>query len=358
MKAFLISDIHFGVHELNLDKWLDIQLDYFYNFFIPILEKKYKKDDKLFILGDLFDNRTYLNIKVMVKVLELFETFEKMNIDIHIITGNHDLWGEHDYRYNSLNILKKFNNVQIYTDPTILNINSVKILLLPWITDIKKEHIELKKYAGKVNYLFTHSDLRGAKTNLKVTLKHGPTIADFVGFPKVYAGHIHLYQKIDNFTFLGSPYHLDRNDKGNKKGLTIVDIENGEEEWIPNNLSPEFKTIKIETESDIKHLDNLNMINDNENNFIDLYIKNSLIINKPDMRKKIEHISKKQRITINQIDDIVIKDSVENIDLNDIGVEISIEDMIRQYVKNQQYKDNIKDDIENLLDYVINISKK
>lgn len=360
MNAFLISDVHFGVHEIDLDKWLNIQISYFENFLIPILKEKYEKGDKLFILGDLFDNRTHLNIKILIRVLELFDIFEDMCIDIHILTGNHDLWGEKEYRYNSLMVLKKYKNVSIHTEPTILETNNKKILMLPWITDIKEEHKELKKYAGKVDYLFTHSDLRGAKTNLKVTLKHGPTIADFVGYPKVYAGHIHLYQKMKNFTFLGSPYHLDRNDKGNKKGLTILDIETGEEKWIENNISPEYKTITINEESDIKHIDRLIKIDniaEEKENFIDLHIKNSIIINKPEIRKKIEQISKRKRISIKQIDDIEIEDTVDDIDLDDIGDNISVEDMIRQYVKNQNYDTNTKEKIADLLEDVIKISK-
>jgi hypothetical protein len=37
-------------------------------------------------------------------------------------------------------------------------------------------------------------------------------------YGKVYSGHIHIVQEINYFTFVGSPYHLDRNDVGNKKG--------------------------------------------------------------------------------------------------------------------------------------------
>jgi DNA repair exonuclease SbcCD nuclease subunit len=360
VKGFLISDIHFGTHEMDLEKWLDIQLSYFKDFFIPILKKQYKKGDKVFILGDLFDNRTYINIKVLVRVLELFDIFEEMNIDIHILTGNHDLWGEKEYRYNSLMSLKKYSNVSIYTEPTVLESDDKKILMLPWVTDLKEEHKILKSYAGKVDYLFTHSDLRGAKTNLKVTLKHGPTIADFVGFPQVYAGHIHLYQKMENFTFLGSPYHLDRNDKGNSKGLTILDIATGKEKWIKNEVSPEYKTITIKSEEDVEHLDRLikiDSVTEEKDNFIDIHINNSIIINKPEIRKKIEQVSKRKRITIKQLDDIQIEDTVEDIDLDDIGEEISVEDMIRQYVKNQQYDNETKNRIENLLEEVIKISK-
>ena len=62
MKNIIIGDVHLGVHNLQIDEWLGYHKDYFYNFFIPKFEKnKYR----LFILGDLFDNRTYMDLRVI-----------------------------------------------------------------------------------------------------------------------------------------------------------------------------------------------------------------------------------------------------------------------------------------------------
>lgn len=353
-KGFLLSDIHIGTHPIDEDKWLDIIRDYFFDFLVPILKEKYEEGDTLFILGDLFDNRTSLTIKSVCYALDIFNKLEDMGIHIEMFLGNHDMFLEHSYEYHSMRIFEKYKNINIHTQTTTLDIDSKKILLMPWITSLDKEHEILREYAGKVDYLFTHSDLRGAKTNMKVELKHGPSIAEFVGYPKVYAGHIHLHQTIKNFTFLGSPYHLDRNDKGNQKGLTILNIGTGEEEFIPNTLSPEYKTIRISEESDFDKLDE--QLN-NKDDFMDIEIQNSIIINKPEIRKKIESLSKRKRISIKQIDDITIEDTVEDIDLEDIGIEISVEDMIRQYVKNQQYDTSLKDKIELELEDAIKICK-
>ena len=352
-KGFLISDIHIGAHAIDEDKWLNIIKEYFFDFLIPNLEEKFKEGDTLFILGDLFDNRTSLTIKSICYALDIFNKLEELGIHIEMFLGNHDMYNESSYEYHSMRLFEKYSNINIHTEPKTLKIDDKKILMLPWVTSLNKEHELLREYSGKVDYLFTHSDLRGAKTNLKVSLKHGPSIAEFVGFPKVYAGHIHLHQKIDHFTFLGSPYHLDRNDKGNQKGLTILDIPTGEEEFIPNTLSPEYKTIKITEESDIDSLDNV----EEKDNFIDIEISNNLIINKPEIRKKLEQLSKRKRISIKQVDDITIEDTVEDINLDAIGIDISVEDMIRQYVKNQQYDEGLKNKIEIELEEVIKICK-
>ena len=88
------------------------------------------------------------------------------------------------------------SNIEIYKEPATYEMGSKKILLLPWIHPHTKQLAVIKEYTGKVDYLFCHSDLRGAKTGIKNVLKTGPTVADFIGYPKVYAGHIHLYQTI------------------------------------------------------------------------------------------------------------------------------------------------------------------
>ena len=353
-KGFLIGDIHIGTHQIDEDKWLNITKDYFMNFLIPILKEKYEEGDTLFILGDLFDNRTQLTIKSICYALDIFNELEKNNIHIEMFVGNHDMYLESSYEYHSMRLFEKYPNINIHTESKVLNIDDKKVLMIPWITSNQEEQAELRKYAGKVDYLFTHSDLRGAKSNLKVTLKHGLGIESFRDFPKVYAGHIHLHQIIDNFTFLGSPYHLDRNDKGNQKGLTILNIETSEEEFIPNNYSPQYKTITINDEKDIGILDN---IDDSDNDFIDIEIKNSLIINKPEIRKKIEQLTKNKKININQLDDITIEDTVEDIDLDDIGIDISVEDLIREYVSKQQYEGEMKEKMEIELEKALKLCK-
>ena len=56
MKVFITTDWHFGVYLNNLDKWLDMMEDYFYNSFIPYIRENAKPGDILIHCGDLYDN--------------------------------------------------------------------------------------------------------------------------------------------------------------------------------------------------------------------------------------------------------------------------------------------------------------
>lgn len=360
-KGFLISDIHLGVHALAEDRWIKIAEDYFNEFFIPEVNKQWKEGDKIFILGDLFDNRNYLTLRIISFALDLFQKFEDLGYDIVILGGNHDYRNNSDSEHTSLRILERHPNVEIIKEPKLYNFSNKKILIMPWVGNHKEEHNILKTWAGKVDYLFCHSDLRGAKTNMRTVLTHGLTVADFVSFPKVYSGHIHIYQRLENFKFLGNPFHMDRNDKGNKKGLTILNFDDDTEQFIENNISPEYKTIEIRQESELEKLDRLlklDNIIDEKDNFIDIVINNSVLLNSKEAKRKIEEVSKRKNISnIKYIDDTKVDDGLENINLEDIGLSISTEDLIREYIKNQQVEENLKDKFMQILDETIKLCK-
>jgi DNA repair exonuclease SbcCD nuclease subunit len=361
MKGFLISDIHLGIHKNEEDKWLDITKNYFFGYFFPLLDKRYKQGDEVFILGDLFDNREYISIKTFCYAYDIFDEFQKRNIPVNIIIGNHDMYANVSYEYNSLRLIEKYENVTIYKEPTIIDRCGRKILMLPWIESVKNLNDVLKQH--KANYVFCHSDLAGAKSNANVTLTHGINIAEFATFGRVYAGHIHIRQRVKNFQYVGSPYHLDRNDKGNEKGVFILDFQSDVEEFIINDYSPEYKTVEIHTEKDLYKLEELvsnDGLIDGKENWIDIVINNSLIIKNKDIIQSLERLSKGNNVaSLNQIDDINRDDVIEDINLDDIGTFINVTDVIIDYVKKQpndvDIKSKILEELKNIISETKNI---
>ncbi len=359
-KGFLIGDVHLGLHQLELDKWYDISKDYFFNYFIPFIETNANPGDKIFILGDLFDNRSHIDLKTLNLSLDIFDKLEENGIEVIIMAGNHDLWANHDYEFNTLRFLKKYTNIRLVFDPEVYEIDDKKILLLPWITDKNKEKEVLSKYAGKIDYLFCHSELKGAKSNLKnpVGMKHGTSLADYAMYPKVYAAHIHIRQVMENFMYIGNPFHMDRNDINNKKGITILDIPSGVDKFYENNMSPEFTTYEINTEEDALELKNI-LENKEKEDFVDLVVKNSVLIKNPEIKKTLQKIAKTQKIEkFHQVDDIKVEDTVGDIELDSVGTTLDVVEFIRTYVTRQEYDSDLKDDLTNLLDELVTIAKK
>lgn len=361
MKAFLISDIHLGVHQINIDKFLNVAKDYFENFFFPLVEDNYEDGDKVFFLGDIFDNRTAIDIKALCFCKSIFDWLESKNIETHVLIGNHDMWNEASYEFHSLIFLEKYKNVKLYTQPTKIQVGSKNILMMPYIKSMTEEKTVLETYKGKVDFLFCHSDLAGAKNNINSgALTHGLSIADFIFYPHVYSGHIHLRQNIKNFTFIGCPYHLDRNDRGNKKGIYIINLETSEPTFHENNVSPEYKTVELYNESDIEKLDRVlkidEIISDKKiSDWYDLIINNSILMEKPEIQKKLLLATKKNTfLTIKQIDDIKLKKvEDESVSIDNIG---NIPDLVRDYVSGQNFTDeNVKNEILSILEDTIKI---
>lgn len=303
MKIYIISDFHFGKYSLDSDKWLNNMKSYFYDFLIPLLKEYKKNGDKLFILGDIFDNRTSINLKSISTVVKLFEDLSKI-IECHVLLGNHDMWAMSDPEINSVCTIRNIPNVTIYDSPKTINVDGMSALMMPWIHGKDNEKAILEQYTG-TDLLFCHSDLNGCRTQLYPTRpvsRHILDINDFQGFGKIYSGHIHIVQEINNFTFVGSPYHLDRNDVGNRKGIWVYDTKKKSDFFFENDFSPEFNKIKIYTEKDFKKLSDSMF----DKNFVDLEISNNLLVNTPHLRLELDKLANKNKIeTIEFIDDVV-----------------------------------------------------
>lgn len=336
MNLFIISDPHFGKYALDSDRWLNLMKNYFFDFLIPNLEKYAKPDDKFLLLGDLFDNRNSIDMRAINIVIDIFEKLSKI-IECHVLLGNHDQHLMNNPAINSVATIRNIPNVHVYDKPTEITFGDKSALMFPWVNGKDTEKEILEKYSG-TDLLFCHSDLNGCRTQLNPTRPSSKTILDiedFSGFNRIYSGHIHIVQTIQNFTFVGSPYHLDRNDIGNRKGIFVYNTKKDEDFFIENDYSPEFKSFKIE---DTKTLDKLEDELLEDKNFIDINISNNFLVNNPEARIRIDKLSNKHRIErIEYIDDIIKED--EEIKKQDYTNK-SIKDISLEWVDNLEISDD------------------
>ena len=147
---------------------------------------------------------------------------------------------------------------------------------------------EIKSNPG--DYLFCHSDLNGCRMHLNSVAHRNPDkidVMEFSGYNHVFSGHIHIRQQNENFSFIGSPYQMDRNDMGDQKGITILNLSDGKISFEPNKYSPVFRKFSVRTEEDVDRLDDLKGTKD----YIDLSISNNLLVTNRKLRRKSEVIS-------------------------------------------------------------------
>jgi DNA repair exonuclease SbcCD nuclease subunit len=277
-RCWMLTDLHFGVRS-NSQEWQDIHTDYFDNFFIPLVKKNYKPGDVLLVLGDIFDSRNAINLKVLCMGIDIFEKLSKIFTDgIIIIVGNHDLWGRTSNEINSLKSLKWIPNIHIYEEPETLLLGQRKFLLMPWRKDHDAENECVIKHGPGHDYLLCHSDIQGLKFNKFTDITEGCNIDNFAVFKRVYSGHIHYAQKTKNVNMLGSPYQLTRSDIGNIKGVTLLDLTTEEETYWENNHSPKFIKMKF---ADVIEMSPKRLNGIFRNNFVDIYIDGEQALKAP-----------------------------------------------------------------------------
>jgi DNA repair exonuclease SbcCD nuclease subunit len=277
-RIFFLTDLHFGVRSSS-QEWQQIQEDYFNGFFIPLIKKEHRPGDILLVLGDIFDSRNSINLKVLCMGVDIFEKLSEIFTDgIVIILGNHDLWAKDDNSINSLKSMKWIPNIHIYEEPISINFGGQKFLLMPWRKDHAAEDECVTTMGPGHKFLVCHADIQGLKFNKFVDITEGCNIDNFDVFKTVYSGHIHYAQKIKNVNMLGSPYQLTRSDIGNSKGVTLLDLGTELETYWENHYSPKFIKMKF---TDVIELSSkrLNLLF--KNNFVDIYIDGDQALKAP-----------------------------------------------------------------------------
>lgn len=235
---FLISDIHFGVRS-DASEWIKNMHDYFFNFFIPLIDREKTLKSGVFVLGDVFDNRETLNIEVVNIAIKVFSVLSK-HVPVYCIVGNHDMYKKVDNEINSLRILKSLPNIHIIEENTLCKIKDIDttILAMPYTTNNEKASNILN--STNVKYAFLHSDLVGFRYDNGRNILSGINTSTFSGY-KIFSGHIHKRQESDTVIYIGSPYHTKRSDIGNTKGIYKIDLVNDTEQFFVNNYSPIFQ---------------------------------------------------------------------------------------------------------------------
>lgn len=349
MRTWTTTDSHFGIKNGD-PEWINIQRDYYTKLFIPTIKKNIKKGDILIHCGDVFDNKTSLNVQAMNTTIEIFEMFSELFEEVFVVCGNHDIFRKKSNSINSINCLKHIPKTNLIVDDVEdFNVNGKKVVLMPWNWSSEKE----KEVLGEIessDYLFAHTSVVGALYSgaRRVEDGHGNTTSEFAKYGQVYTGHIHTSQKIANVRFLGSPYEITRNDKRNRKSFWCVDFDTGEEIEYINEFSPRYIDVDYNTLKSIPEKKIESFLKDN---WIDLDVD----IKNKDTKEFIEIIDKvyekNSRIKISYSDPEADEESLE-VDLSDIKKDggVTVIDYIHAQVEHNISSDKAKTTMLKLMD--------
>lgn len=234
MKLVVINDTHCGIRNSS-DIFADNEQRFYSDILFPYMKKHGIK--RILHLGDVFDNRKFINFKSLHRYRKMFLSKLRENgMHMDVIPGNHDTYYKNT---NDLNALKELlghymNEVTIHMDATVMNYDGFKIALLPWICQENFDRSMTFIKSCTADWLAGHLELLGFDVMKGVPSHAGLNHETFSRFEKVISGHFHTKSQKDNIYYLGSQLEFFWNDAGDQKYFHVIDTETREMSQIPN----------------------------------------------------------------------------------------------------------------------------
>lgn len=233
-KVAIITDLHWGTRNNSLF-FLDMMERFWYDFFFPYLEEK--DIDTVWCLGDILESRKTINIQILTRVQKFFAEFNKRNIDLYTILGNHDVFYKTTNEISGVPpIIKPYDNIHLVADPfEVIHFWSEPVAFVNWITPENKQKVMHWIQTVDANILCGHFEINNFELAHGVACRTAWFDADwFSRFDKVLSGHFHVRATNGLINYLGNPYQTNWGEAADKKGFHIFDVHSKDIEFIVN----------------------------------------------------------------------------------------------------------------------------
>lgn len=232
----LITDTHYGVRNAS-----PVFFDYFARGLEKFFDTLEREDIKHVIhLGDLFDQRKSINVLAVNRCRKDFlDPLSTMGVETHIILGNHDVFYKNTNEVSSVEefVGDHYDNVNVYSKPTIINIDGTKIQLLPWIPNAFDPEILNTIARSPSDILMGHLELTGFEMFRGSVSDHGMDRSLFNRYDVVCSGHFHHKSSIGNINYLGAFAEYTWADHKDPRGFHIFDTDDRSLTFIQNEES-------------------------------------------------------------------------------------------------------------------------
>lgn len=234
MKIVLLGDVHIGARNDSMI-FAEYHISFFEDQLFPFLLKN--KIKRVIQLGDIFDRRKFVNFKILsVWKKRVFDWFVANDIVLDIIAGNHDVYFKDTNEVNSpVLLLSEYDShINIYTKATEVDIDSTKILFVPWINS--SNHNETMKLVKSTDATVAmgHFEFSGFEMDKGHKHEGGSDTSKFKKFDSVYSGHYHHKSDNGHVFYLGIPYQITWVDYDSQKGFHTWDSNKLVTKFIPN----------------------------------------------------------------------------------------------------------------------------
>ena len=231
MKIAIITDQHFGARK-NSKLFHDYFLKFYNDVFFPTLEQE--GITTIVDMGDTFDSRKGIDFSALSWAKNNY--YDKLkDYTIHTIVGNHTAYYKNTNEVNAVDLLlREYDNVKIYSQPTEIKIDNLDILLVPWINPENEDQTFKCLTNTKCDVVMGHLELNGFHATQGHIQEHGTPVSAFERFTRVYSGHYHIRSNKENIYYLGNPYEMFWNDWNNTRGFHLFDTETLEHTPVDN----------------------------------------------------------------------------------------------------------------------------
>jgi DNA repair exonuclease SbcCD nuclease subunit len=333
MKIACITDTHIGGKGSSL-YFQEYQKKCFQWFFDYIDKNEIRY---IIHLGDLFDVRKHVTYPAAKLAREcFFEPIVERGIFTHILCGNHDQHFKNTHEINSLDelIKGKYECIEGYTTPTIINIGGLDIQMLPWITDSNRQESMEAIETPRASVLMGHLELKDFIMHKGQISTNGMDMGLLGKWGNVYSGHYHHRSTVGNVTYLGSFLEMTWADYNDPRGFSVFDTDTQTMEFIenPHNL---FWVIVYD---DVETVDILGRIQTTDFGFFkDKFIK-VLCVNRTNQTMFdlfLDNLYKASPLDVTIIEDATLLEGETEIDIGETHDTVSI---INDYINNLTLK--------------------
>ena len=235
MRICILGDTHFGVR--NDSKTFHAFYEKFYNeVFFPELGRRGIRT--IIQLGDLFDRRKYINfISLAESRRYFFDKCVEQGITVHALIGNHDIFWKESLDVNSPDLLlRDYHNIVLWQKPGTLEIDGIKIDMIPWMCKSNEEEIYEFVKNSSSPLCMGHFELNGFYLSKGVQSHDGIDYKFLSNYNQVYSGHYHTRSSKDNVIYVGTPYELFWSDYKDQKVFGVLDTETMRYDTVSNPL--------------------------------------------------------------------------------------------------------------------------
>ena len=231
MRVAIITDTHYGCRK-GSKLFQDYFEEFYKNVFFPTLEKE--EITTVLHLGDAFDSRKSIDYQSLEWTKRVVLD-PLLKYDVHMLVGNHDAYYKNTNSVNSPSLLlQNYSNIKTYSDPEVIKIGNLSVLLIPWIcADNEEKTLRLIKNSG-CKVAMGHLELNGFQAHRGHIMDDGMDSIVFDNFTKVFSGHYHTRSNNGTVFYLGNPYEIFWNDVNDTRGFHIFDTETLEHTPVNN----------------------------------------------------------------------------------------------------------------------------